>query len=666
MIGSRITKIPPVPSTTAKKSQTVAVSFKGGIKSYLPNDDIAYDELVSAQDMRMIKIGTYQTRKGVNKFVDAIGKTQAITQWPASPYSTNMVDGYVMRQKFTPTANLRLWEIHILVGQTVGLAGTLSIEIYDSINDTPSQLIGATTLSAVQVRAAGATLTELQAQFIAAPDLLANTEYFIVIRPQSGSKGAFGVGIGTTSTSTGAALSMDGGLTWQDLGQSLVYKLFSATPGDVRNIFVANNNGTYTTFFLFNNILYRADSTGVVTVQNSSLPANIQNIYFSQSQLDVRYTYGQGEARKIDLTNFSETEIAAGRGGARNIYEHNQYLFYLSDDDKNGVYTSEAEPDIDSFDVSQSFVAEIPAPNCGDDIVAMKQLGGVLYFFTRRNKYALYGDDWQSFSVNDAASRKGTFSQDSVTADTNFIYYATDTGIQVFNGTSEDDLTKDTIQDVWSAIVDKTTCKLDIHDNRLFVFYSDLPSKINNKCLVYNLNLSLWESFDTDTYVSSTCARNNPEGRFVQGSSRVGALFYGEEQSNDHDNLGARLQAELATSFMHFGEPMQLKRIPKLRPEFEGASGNYSVDVGFAKDFSHDVNYAFSINLATGTIFWDSGFIWDNGEIWRAGARGTRTSTRPFIYGEFRRCQLRYRHYAAHEPITFLAHTMTIQTQRIR
>jgi hypothetical protein len=392
----------------------------------------------------------------------------------------------------------------------------------------------------------------------------------------------------------------------------------------------------------------------------------VKNIYFSQSQLAVRYTYGLGEARKINLNDFSETEIAAGRGGARNLVEYDGYMLYMSDDDMNGVYTSRGQPNIDDFNIEFTTVMNVPSPKCGDDLVAMQELGGVMYFFTRRNKYALMGEDYRTYTINDAGSKKGTFSQDSVAADTNFIYYATDTGIQVFDGTSEDDLTKDTVQDVWSNILDKTTCKLEIHDNRLFVYYTDLPTRQNNKCLVYNLNLGLWESFDTDTFVSSTCARKNPAGKFLQGSSRVGALFYGEELSNGYTNLGAPIRAELATSFMHFGEPMQLKRIPKLRPEFEGAPGNYAVEVGFSKDFGEEVNYAFSIALASGSIFWDSGYIWDNGEIWRSGTTGTKTSTKPFIYGEFRRCQLRYRHHAAHEPITFISHTMTIQTQRIR
>jgi hypothetical protein len=321
---------------------------------------------------------------------------------------------------------------------------------------------------------------------------------------------------------------------------------------------------------------------------------------------------------------------------------------------------------MDNFNTN--FFQHFPSPKTGDPIKAIIDLGGVMYVFTRFKKYQLYNQDLEVWTQGQSSAQSGTFSQESVVSDTNYAYFASDDGIFVFDGTSEISLTKDTIQDVYDAIPYKDSITMDIHDNRLFVYYSDALDRSNNKCLTYNINLKLWESFDTDTYIDGTCAKKNRMGTFLQGSSRVGALFYGESAANDYDNIGAPINFQLATAFQYFGSPAQQKRISKWRPEFDlNANGSrYSVDCGFAYDFSTKVNYAFSVDLSTGGIRWDDGHLWDNGEKWGGAEAGTRMTTRPSVWSEWRRCQLWYKHFAAHEPVSFEAHTLTVQTQRIR
>ena len=661
---TRFTKSHQIPSLGSRKMQTTTASFADGILTYPPNDGVKNTAVVLAQDTRFSRIGRYTTRPGNRLLLDAVGKEVV---WSSAGFlevnkTFDVSDEMILMQSFVAPSNFRLWQIDLTVAMNPGASGVVEVSVWSSNAGSPLKKLAT---SCIDPSVLTGVSTVASVHFTEAPDLTSGEEYFVIVQCQKDCTGSFAI---TTSTYlTGLQYSTTGGVLWDDAGAGLIMKIYSATPGEIGNIFVANNGGVFTTFFLFNNILYRADDSGNISVQNDSLPPGTKHIQFDQTENIVRYTCETGNPRKIRLSDFAEEAIQTGRGNVRSILWHIAYLFYLSADNRNGIFTSEAAPDgIDLFDATRSFVADIPQSNSGDDLRAVRSLAGTLFFFTLRNKYALMGNAWQTFTASDAAAQKGTFSQESTVSDTSFIYYAAEDGIYKFNGSSEVDITAESVQDFYSAILDKESIKLDIFDNRLFVFYASNGSAHNDSCMVYNLNLGVFESFDTGAYVSATCARGNRRTQFLQGHSRVGAIMVGEEPGNQHHNIGAPLKYELATAFLPFGAPHQKKRVSKHRPEFATAARRYQADIGYAKDFDANVNYAGYIELSTGHVTWNSGRLWDDGELWGSRQRGTVLTTRPRVNGEFRRLQIRYRHHAAFEPVTFEEHTVVTQTQRIR
>ena len=58
--------------------------------------------------------------------------------------------------------------------------------------------------------------------------------------------------------------------------------------------------------------------------------------------------------------------------------------------------------------------------------------------------------------------------------------------------------------------------------------------------------------------------------------------------------------------------------------------------------------------------------VWDNPSDYGVPAIPTRHTTLTKVNGEFYRCQIRYQHIAAFEPVIFRSHTLTVETQRIR
>ena len=314
----------------------------------------------------------------------------------------------------------------------------------------------------------------------------------------------------------------------------------------------------------------------------------------------------------------------------------------------------------DKFNVD--FYQNFPAIKTGDPLTAMFNLAGVLYFQTRRNKYLMYMQSADSWTQQASNAQGGTFSQESVVCDLNYAYYANDNGVYIFDGSSEQSLTQNTIQNAYDAIPNKETIRLDLYKNRLYVFFSNNGAELNS-CFVYNINLKVWESFDSNTYVGATSARQNASGRFLCGHSRIGLIMTNED--GDYSNLGQPIAFNLETSYQHYGSTSQLKRITKWRPEFATTERAYTVECGYSQDFSDQVKYAFSIDLQRQVpVITD--YIWDNPSDYGVQAIPTVHTTTPKVNGEFYRCQIRYQHIAAFEPVIFRSHTLTIQTQRIR
>lgn len=326
-------------------------------------------------------------------------------------------------------------------------------------------------------------------------------------------------------------------------------------------------------------------------------------------------------------------------------------------------HAAEAVNSYDKFD--RDFRQNFPAIKTGDPLTAMFNLGGVIYFLTRRNKYYMYSQTADVWTQQTSSAQHGTFSQESCVCDLNYAYYANDDGIYIFDGSSESSITQNTIQSTYDAINGKESIVLELYGNRLYAFYSSAGNGVNDSCLVYNVNLKLWESFDTGLPVSATIGRQTASNRFICGSSCFGQLYTFENQTNEYADLGAPIDFDIETAYWHFGTPSQLHRVTKWRPEFATVSGNYSVKCGYALDFTDNVKYAFSINLQDQSIIQES-YVWDNPPAYGNQTTPTRLTTIPQVNGQFYRCQFRFQHHASFEPVTFKAQTVACETQRLR
>lgn len=705
-----------VPNVGTRKSAPATTNFAKGVATYKPNDMMETDELRLAQDARFDRVGEYGTRTGLRALssniigLTANGATTGLTASLATISSA---------YTFTASANARICGFR-LNAKRVGDAtkapiAKLSLYINDILTDT----------SCINPSDLETTDGQFDALFNKAPDITNGDVVTITASAQANSQSTTANDTYLSANSNALAGSLltctaggidsifeaniDGTKTVLFTQNGILYRMAeNGTMTAVRTL--PTGAGTVRYSQNLNQIRYtdgkesprlldpdnnnwtdtKIDTLDLATDTDLQItPTNIMNgpsdnlIYFA-SEPDTEavwtYPYGYsyakspafsttetidgevGDTLTIQLNTINPDGIAVGdwiTGQGRDTAE----VTAISGTTVSLIIVDTTPHVISSYDkFCTDFYQNFPAIKTGDPLTAMFNLAGVLYFQTRRNKYLMYMQSADAWSQQASNAQGGTFSQESVVCDLNYAYYANDNGIYIFDGSSEQSLTQNTIQNAYDAIPNKETIRLDLYKNRLYVFFSNNGAELNS-CFVYNVNLRVWESFDSNTYVGCTSARQNASGRFLCGHSRIGLIMTNED--GDYSNLGEPIAFNLETAYQHYGSTSQLKRITKWRPEFATSERAYTVECGYSQDYSDQVKYAFSIDLQR-QIPVMADYVWDNPSDYGVPAIPTVHTTTPKVNGEFYRCQIRYQHIAAFEPVIFRSHTLTIQTQRIR
>ena len=704
-----------IPSVGTRKSAPTTTNFAKGVATYKPNDTMGSDELRLAQDARFDRVGEYGTRSGLKALSsNIIGLTTNGATTGLTASLATITGAYT----YTASANARICGFR-LEAKRVGDAtkapiAKLSLYINNGLADT-------TCINPSDLETSDGSFDAL---FNAAPDITNGDIVTIKVTAQANSQSTADndtylsansnalAGALLTCTAGGVdsifEANIDGVKTVLFTQNGILYRMAEdGTMTEVREL--PTGAGTVRYSQNLNQIRYtdgkesprllnpskswsdtKIDTLDLATDTDLEItPTNIMNgtsdnlIYFA-SEPDTEavwtYPYGYTYAKSPAFSTTATIEGNVGNTLTINSSTITPSGFAIGDwITGQGTGTGEitaisgsnvtvtivdtTPQTISSYDkFNVDFYQNFPAIKTGDPLTAMFNLAGVLYFQTRRNKYLMYMQSADSWTQQASNAQGGTFSQESVVCDLNYAYYANDNGVYIFDGSSEQSLTQNTIQNAYDAIPNKETIRLDLYKNRLYVFFSNNGAELNS-CFVYNINLKVWESFDSNTYVGATSARQNASGRFLCGHSRIGLIMTNED--GDYSNLGQPIAFNLETSYQHYGTTSQLKRITKWRPEFATTERAYTVECGYSQDFSDQVKYAFSIDLQRQVpVITD--YIWDNPSDYGVQAIPTVHTTTPKVNGEFYRCQIRYQHIAAFEPVIFRSHTLTIQTQRIR
>lgn len=645
----------PVPTVGTNKAEPQLFDYVKALITGLPNDLQPAKSLRYITDMRFKGIGKYETRKGADPYAVPVGQAVnvQITSTTGAGNASFSTTTW-LAQKVTATASGVLTAIDINIKSLAASTGTAIVEFRADSSGTPGAVLSTSSIARSDITTSYAYKTTYSMK---APTVTNGTSYWVVVYLQDSGTGSMSVS-STTSVST-AMTSDSAGNAWTAAAYGLNVKVYTSTAGGIRGLTrVYRPSGVGTTFFAHGTNVYSVnDTTGAITVIDSTLPVGTSRIRFDFVNDTLYYTDNVGKPRKYNWT--ASSVVTTSPKNATNLMNHAGLMFYFHlDDPTSFFYSNFGEYEV--FTSTDFLYAD--APKKSDHLKAMAKLNGVLYLFTRKNKYMLLGQDNATFRVEEAYDQRGTFSQESVAFDEDMIYFASDDGVYKFNGTSSKNIIENILDD-YTSLLYKEDIHLQLHNNRLFIWYRPNGDAEANKCIVYNTLYDVVESIDDDTYVGMSYARHDRDGKFIQASNRAGVLYYGEQNTNTYHNLGAPLSAEVRTSYDHFGSPQRKKRITYWRPIIETVAGAYSMQCGFAGDYSDDVNFI-DANLQGSGVTYDSAEAIYDLATFAASATSVDTSLNTF--GEHYRWQRIYKHHAAREPFVFAGEELKIETQRLR
>ena len=720
MVLSRFSKTRPVPSgVTTGKSAPSTTNFADGIATYQPNDTMKNSQLRLAQDARFDRIGEYKTRRGYKKLANPIGYANLSTNL-SSVDSVNDI-AHTTGATFTPSGNSVAFSVKISIKKmdidAVYAVPCISLwsgdeKIAETFIDpntitTTFQTIETCFMNTPNVYNGEAITVKIGTQGNVASDYVVETVgttlgYTLTTCTEGRVDNIFEANINGTKTilftqnSKLYRMNSNGSVNKiRDLPAGVKHVRFNQDLNKIR--YVDGKEGprildpsNWSDSAITTTDLETGTDLGIKV--SNIMDGMSDNIIYFDADTDTQavwtYPYGYAYAKPaiystttalnqtiggtVTVATSSLTALTSktpANAAVGDIMYHGALqgqITAVSGSNRTVKTIDNSAQPINSYDYfDRDFRQNFPAIQTGDPITAMFNLGGVYYFLTRRNKYHMYAQTADQWTQSQSTAQNGTFTQESVVCDLNYAYFANDTGIYRFNGMDEESLTQNSIQNVYDAIPNKENIVLDLFNNRLYVYYTSEAGGVNDHCLVYNINLGKWESFDSNTYISATSARQNSSNRFLCGHSRIGLIMVNEDETNNYNDLGQAIAFNLETSYEHFGTTSQLKRIPKWRPEFAMADKPYSVQCGYALDYSDNVQYAFSVDLQNLTTTREN-YVWDEPSNYGVPTMPTKLSTLPQVNGEFYRVQLRYQHIAAFEPVIFRSHTVTVQTQRIR
>lgn len=644
--------------------QTLEINdYSLGMNSFLSNDKFPVKSGGSnlwrlAKNARIVTLGEYSTRKGVDFHSAAAGETQDDEQESTTGAADQAFSQTVrLAQVFTTASAGMLSRIDVRIKNPNGASGVPIVEVWSNSGGEPDTLLAR---SSVKPSLVTSSYQYLPVRFPVAPALTTATDYWIVVYVQA--TGSSSYNWSSTTSGTSALSSSDSGVTWSATAFDLNFKQFYSTTGGVKGLHRAyKSDGTAVTLFAHGTSLYSVNEvTGALTAIKTGLDASATHYRFVTVNDIVYYVNGYDGLRKWDFT----TESQVNTTDYSLIEEHKGLLFLTRVDDPNRVdYSNFA--DYETF-TSTDFIY-VPSPKTGDPVTALKSLNGYLLLFTRNNKFILSGDDNATFNLDEAPDQKGTYTQETVTHDKNFVYYLSDDGVYRSNGSEAQLLSESIYQDVLTMQNKEETCLI-ANQGRLHLYFQEAATGYNNRSWVWNLNYGSGgqdcvESFDTDTCIQRAFNAYNDDDQLLVGCSIIGRVYWQENDSNDYSNNGGDIDFELDTHYMVGASPAVLKEYRYWQPRFGAQSGNYTIDAEYATDLRDNWQTYSSVEVQGAGATYGSGVEYGDGTVY-----GTTAEVQAQLYvpGEYRRTAIRYKHYATRQPQSFLGHTLVMQTRRIR
>jgi hypothetical protein len=461
----------------------------------------------------------------------------------------------------------------------------------------------------------------------------------------------------STTNATTSKVSTNGGVSFSSISYAMNIKTYLSTDGGVLgHIRATKSDGTVKTLLAYKEA---AGTSAVASV--SDVDGSLTNIKTGLSSSATRYEFvcvndvvyyvnGQDAPRKWDFT--TESAMGGSPAVASQIALHVNSLFFVAAADPTKIFFSDAGA-FETF-TSTNFVY-IPSPKTADWIVKIVPFNNQnLVCLTKKTKWVLAGASLSVMRLNRAIGTKGCNAPYSVQQTLSYIYFASDDGAYRWNGSTDELLTKPITNEYLTA-ANRDDMGSALWNNRYYLFFTPAGGAYNSQCWVINIEHGSIESRDLATYVQKSMVWDGPsdDGRLLQASNLVGALYYAERSTNNYSNLGRPIHWDIRTRYEHYGSPSQEKEIPYWYPRFLSGSSDYDVVCAYDVDFL-DNPTTDAESLSGGGDTWGGGETWGGGATWGAAALVAPELSIPGTPHYFQR---RYSRTGVDTPVEFLGET---------
>lgn len=634
-----------------------------GLDLYSPDELMKDNNSPFARNFRVFTDSDLDSRVAVSKrlghtrYSDTVGEQSNNSQTATTGASTVTVGSINWIAQFFTGATLivgeRLSRISLRARNTASGTAPILVELWSDDGTLPATKIATSSIDPAQLTSSYAYV---DAVFIEAPEIEADTNYWIVIHQQSEGTGVYD--FSTTTAGTLAATSANAGNTWTTQSYSLNFNVYTAPAGGViaTHRFYRTNNAPETIFVANNGSgvgLYKVnDSTGAVTLITGTLDATATNYEFVNVDNKVYFVNGVDVPKVYDGTTLSN--MGGSPGVAISIRLHKAVLFLL--DSANRVIYSDAD-NLENFDAT-SFIY-VPAPDTADFVQYMEEFQDNLVFMTRNTKWVLYGQDINTFTLRESTATKGVVGQKAAFKWNSFIYFvAPDKNVYVFNG-GTDKAIGTLISRKFEQVADLSTINLMVHNDELRIYYTPTGQAEQQNCLIDDLEYFQWEE-DTEVYVRTAIGLNSQtdDGQLVVGSSVISRLMYAETGGSD---LGKPILFDWWTKYMSFGHPTRKHRIKRLYPVFRPGDGPYFCNVDIDADYANSPSENLVL-MGTDSATWGGGSTWGGGATW--GSDQSFDIPRLSVPGQNAKHQIRFTQHGVDNAVRVLGFSTYTKLRR--
>lgn len=572
-------------SQTIKFSPQTLYPFEffamAGLDMYTPDETASPNRCVYGRNFRVFTPGSFLNRSAIAKrqghifYSVPVGETvdQQITSVTgAADQSVGLITW--VAQKFTAGANGNLTRLDLNLKNTASGNGPLIVSLYSDSASSPGTVLAT---SSINNSAITGTYQYLTARYIEAPTIVSGTVYWIVAYVQA--DGANNYKWSSSTSASTAKTSANSGSTWSSAAFEMNIKTYVSTAGGVKGLtrYYRSSASPQSVFAANTNVYTVNDVTGATTSIKSGLNATA-SVYDWVTVNDELFFVNGFDAAQV----YNGSTVANAGGSppiADNVELYANHLFYLQPNTNFVVFS-----DAGSYETIQvtSFLY-IPSPKTADPVIKMINYGGNLSFLTRNTKYTLYGTDLSSFTVREATAKRGAVSASAVCTDQSFIYFmSNDFHIYAYNGGTDTKLSSERVASILQNVANTSSIKLEVHDKKLFVHYTPSGQTVNRGRLVWDLVFNEWLS-DEDVYTGFGIEWNSQSdtGQWIQASSEVGALYYGDIGFND---MGKPIAFDWWSKYLSYGTPAARHRVKRHYVFLQGEDGNYFVDCQVDED----------------------------------------------------------------------------------